>query len=635
MFQYHRLLHRHLPELANHLDELQVNPVGYFPRWLLSLFAATCPQPLLVRIWDVMFAEGAVETVMRVALAIMQRNQQAILAMSEMDTVLPLLLSRKIWDHYYAKSADELVKDFVGFSGSVTREVLKELEAKYKEAQDDDSNGEIVSATEVQSIAARFLGRLWSATSPSAKSSALSPGLPLATRRSSNFFARASKQSMTSSVMSNLTPSDSTASLASTALTEASSMTRRSSMSADVHSIKSGTDSASGLRIIVPSKESDEDKAIQDLLMALTEAQRQIDNMDRKIRKQEEDRKEDYRFIRPLLDRLKNSTPAPSPSPSPIHMSVTDAKQARRRTTVSGALLNGHGSDNAPIALPEDIINLVDNAAARFCMEPRHSRASSLFETKESLRQSLAQSRELLSERDGQLVQMSQQVKEEQEKTRLAHEALKETRHRLQETFTKNQTLERTIAELRQQTRRPSTARSDESSPPPLTRSNTTKSIESSSGLREFRLGRTDSTRSVKASSGPPPPRTSSLMGSHAQVLKQHAAPLSSSNMNSSNQMSSDNSKSTDELLNEILTARMSEAQARNELTDLQRKYDALRRSMQSAAAGGGGPPSIPSSTAGQQDRSAATASVSSGVAGFWGWGRRTASTSTAGADMR
>src|ERR1051326_7036814 len=110
MYQYHRLLHRHLPELAKHLDDLQVNPVGYFPKWLLSLFAASCPQPLLVRIWDVMFAEGAVETVMRVGLAIMQRNQQSLMALAELDQVLPILLSRKMWDPYYPTKGDELVR---------------------------------------------------------------------------------------------------------------------------------------------------------------------------------------------------------------------------------------------------------------------------------------------------------------------------------------------------------------------------------------------------------------------------------------------------------------------------------------------------------------------------------------------
>lgn len=50
------------------------------------------------------FAEGASETIMRVALSLMRRNQPRILAQTEMGDVLQLLLSRSLWDAYHVRS---------------------------------------------------------------------------------------------------------------------------------------------------------------------------------------------------------------------------------------------------------------------------------------------------------------------------------------------------------------------------------------------------------------------------------------------------------------------------------------------------------------------------------------------------
>src|ERR1700712_2954045 len=115
--QFKELLKQHLPILSAHLDILQIEP-AYVSQWFLSFFAVTCPLPLLFRIYDVIFAEGASETIMRVALSIMQRNEKKILGYAEFEDVMQLLLSRQLWDVYGLSpaSADEFVQDFVGFT---------------------------------------------------------------------------------------------------------------------------------------------------------------------------------------------------------------------------------------------------------------------------------------------------------------------------------------------------------------------------------------------------------------------------------------------------------------------------------------------------------------------------------------
>ena len=53
---------------------------------------------MLLRIYDVIFLEGAVETLMRVALSLMGRNEKKIISFTEFEDVLQFLLSRSMWD---------------------------------------------------------------------------------------------------------------------------------------------------------------------------------------------------------------------------------------------------------------------------------------------------------------------------------------------------------------------------------------------------------------------------------------------------------------------------------------------------------------------------------------------------------
>ena len=63
------------PRTVPNISQTWVVEPAYLSQWFLSCFAVTCPLPMLFRIYDVIFAEGANETVMRVALALVQAKR--------------------------------------------------------------------------------------------------------------------------------------------------------------------------------------------------------------------------------------------------------------------------------------------------------------------------------------------------------------------------------------------------------------------------------------------------------------------------------------------------------------------------------------------------------------------------------
>jgi Rab-GTPase-TBC domain len=97
IYQFQNLLSRHSPSLYAHLESLHIEPL-YVSQWFLSFFAVTCPLPMLLRIYDVLLLEGACETLMRVALSLVRRNEKKIMECTEFEDAMQLLLSRSLWD---------------------------------------------------------------------------------------------------------------------------------------------------------------------------------------------------------------------------------------------------------------------------------------------------------------------------------------------------------------------------------------------------------------------------------------------------------------------------------------------------------------------------------------------------------
>ncbi len=298
IYQFKELLKRHLTKLSKHLDHLQIE-ASYVSQWFLSFFAVTCPLPMLFRIYDVIFAEGASETIMRVALSVMRKNEEKILACTEFEDVMQLLLSRGLWDCYHM-DADEFVNDFVSLTGIVTNEVLQKLESQCKESrQSSKIEG---PQSDILSAGSRFLGRIWNSGS---KSTQLNPAALAPLKKPASFMRRSgSKQSMASTLNSVEGSTDSMISVATTAATEPS---RKSS--------NSDNSSVCAPGAVFPHVVSNQKamsntnknlhSQIEDLLTALNEMQRDRSILMNQLQKVREDRDEDRHAVCGLIDVLK------------------------------------------------------------------------------------------------------------------------------------------------------------------------------------------------------------------------------------------------------------------------------------------------------------------------------------------
>ncbi|KAJ5651707.1 hypothetical protein N7507_009133 [Penicillium longicatenatum] len=310
VYQFQNLLARHRPTLFEHLESLNVEPV-YVSQWFLSFFAVACPLPMLLRIYDVIFLEGACETLMRVALSLMQRNEKRILACAEFEDVMQLLLSRSLWDTY-AFNADDLVNDFVSLTSLVTKESLQALEASYNQSQGVPTG---ISFPQMQAAASRFLGRLWAGSNNHNSVKSLNPN-PGASRPTSSIRRSTSKQSLTSTLNSVETTSD-----ASTAPTELSAGTNVDSHKSRIKSNMS-----------VNQKDRDLHTQIEDLLMALGDLQHQHADLSLELQQEREEREEDHALAKEMLNYLQDlpeeSRPAELVSKAQARYASSEPKHA-------------------------------------------------------------------------------------------------------------------------------------------------------------------------------------------------------------------------------------------------------------------------------------------------------------------
>lgn len=385
IYQFQQLLARHLPTVSAHLNALRIEPL-YVSQWFLSFFAVTCPLPMLLRIYDIILSEGATETLMRVALSLMRRNEKKILAGNEED-VMSLLVSRSLWDTY-ACHADDLVADFVSLTGLVTRESLQALETSFKEAPDGFSTG-------IAAAASRLLGRFWAGSHVTCKSVTLSPGNSYGTSRPASFIRRKpSKQSMASTLNS----LESTASETSTVPTEASSTSKSSG---DASSIKT----ANTVSPTTQSQDGDLHSQIEDLLMALRDLQREQAVLARDLQKEREEREEDRELARELLS----------------HISGQKSEEASKQT--------------------------IAKAEERFSSQ--ESRRISILQSKHQLRDDVALWKEKHKVEAARCQDLTRRLDEHDQEHSQLKDELRDARSRLQDGHRDKQRLERTVQDLR------------------------------------------------------------------------------------------------------------------------------------------------------------------------------------------
>ena len=563
IFQFSTLLKQHHPELSEHLSSLGVEP-AYLSQWFLSCFAVTCPLPMLFRIYDVIFAEGANETVMRVALALFRRNEAKMLASYEFEDIMQLLLGRALWD-CYGCNADELVDDFTSLGNIITHQRLAELEKEF-ESKDGEAVGQSAGfLPDVQAAASRFLGRLWAPTHshtpskgapttlspPSAEKEGYSGSL---LGRPGSFLRRTvSKTSINTTIEvngSDGSTSSGSASIASTAPTdpEVHDDTSRESH-ADSLSMKSKADSLrtvsmstnqAQLSMTTGANEQQElHTQIEDLLMALSEMQREHAQLAAMLQKEREERNDDHRIVRQLVGKLskggeddgtqkkiRRSMPPPSRRTEPGEKTKTADKRktlparpkAQAKETSKNIATKAEPTDDSGIDSLLQAVQLRLESNARF---------SASFETKAQLRSTLARTREQLATAETQMKDLSKRV-EIAEPGLVSYQAeceslrseVDELRDRVNEEFKAKQKLELTIQNMEVQMRMEAKAvekkqrtgwmaRAESSGEVP-----TLSKLESASrsrggsvssapgnpgGLRELKLGRRDSAGSVQS----------------------------------------------------------------------------------------------------------------------------------------
>ncbi|OMP87742.1 Ecotropic viral integration site 5 protein-like protein [Diplodia seriata] len=659
IYQFRRLMMQHIPELYAHLETMNIE-AAYLSQWFLSFFAVTCPLPMLFRIYDVIFAEGASETIMRVALAIMRKNESRLLAFTEFEDVIQLLLSRSLWDPYGCnqQSADDLVNDFCSFTSVVTREHLQALESSFRA----ESSDETVSRgffPEVQNAAQRFLGRIWGPDKRNTTAT-LSPPADKPSRPVSFMKRTASKQSIASTLNSVEAASDSTGRSHNSTATAMTELTNRES-TADAMSVKS-MKTGNVRNTMMSHHDRDLHSQIEDLLTALSEMQREHANLAAQLQKEREDRREDHRVVRGLVERVKQDKGI-----------TTTTKAQRRRTSPLNSiddLKNKRMSTPPSLTSNEDFQGLVEKIETRFPAKAQHSRNSSVFETKQYLRESLARSKEQLHLETTRSQSLSRQLLDAETETSSLRNQLDETRQRLQASMIEKQRFERHIQELKlenQKARKASTWSGSESDVPSLTRSDTADSISSSNsnkGLREFKLGRSNTMRTPQktrnsfgriaptpcntSASAPVPSQRSStphttsaspMFAKRSSSLSAHAALTSSPQPDPA---------SDDALLLELVNAKTAEAVARQELEELRARFESMRKMLgvatpsassgtssgltpQKSATSDGGFFTSSSKPPGSSHSTASTnGGGGGGGGGFWGWGKRSVSTTAA-----
>ncbi|KAI0147606.1 rab-GTPase-TBC domain-containing protein [Xylariaceae sp. FL1272] len=591
IYQFRELLRLELPALSGHLDDLQVDP-AYVSQWFLSFFAVTCPLPMLFRIYDVIFAEGASETIMRVALSLMHKNESRILACTELEDVMQLLLSRGLWDCYHY-NADEFVHDFVRLSGVVSRERLAQLEQRYREEKIANANA--ARTADVTTAASRFLDRLWPTGGSSPKSGTLSPGFTAPLRPLSMLRRSPSKQSLASTLNS---MEASSASVLSTGSTDATTISRDSS-TADDASIRESTPVAPKSNTYHHAGDKNLHSQIEDLLTALSELQRNHSLLATQLQKEREERDEDRRTVNSLLEKLQSTTKHPS----------TDEEQAEKVEEKESKTRDSAASSDGRLS------QLVSSVQERFG-DKANKRTSTSLQTKAQLRDELARTKEHLAIETSKTHEYNRKVEELAQEANSVREQLRESHTHVRSLHQDKQRLEKQIHALRVRASAETPGTTAESGnwfgSTNLSTSNA-GTAGNNGGLRELKLGRSKSTPNTQLAYGQ---RSSSIIRTQAEPVP---------------------SNDQDALVAELVQAKTAEAIARQEADEYKQKLETLRKACGLApgetpgAVNGSGVMGLFSLTRTETSSSAKSAPTSvtpattpsaNNSGGFWGWRR-------------
>ncbi|KAJ2450395.1 hypothetical protein EV183_004312 [Coemansia sp. RSA 2336] len=164
-----------VPDLMAHLEQLGVLPAMYVPSWFLSLFAYTMPLSFVLRAMDVIMAERAPETIMRIGIALLQRNADKLLAQKDFESAMSVLNSGLYSDDCSRDRPGFVLQEAARLGAVVTAARLDELETSYwREQGVERRSGQQPRAEQPSTHAAvvKFLGWPWSKDSAAARQGA-------------------------------------------------------------------------------------------------------------------------------------------------------------------------------------------------------------------------------------------------------------------------------------------------------------------------------------------------------------------------------------------------------------------------------------------------------------------------------
>lgn len=125
LYQFSRLLEDFEPAVYCHLNRRGVQPQLYATQWFLTLFAYRFPLQLVLRIYDLIIAEGLEGAILKFGIVLMQKNAVKLLEMRDMAE-LTTFLKERLFDVYIDKTPNAtsvLESGFFGSAGGIDKEV--------------------------------------------------------------------------------------------------------------------------------------------------------------------------------------------------------------------------------------------------------------------------------------------------------------------------------------------------------------------------------------------------------------------------------------------------------------------------------------------------------------------------------
>ncbi|CAO3620112.1 unnamed protein product [Cunninghamella echinulata] len=153
LYQFSCLLKEFLPKLSAHFEHHSIHAAMYASQWFLTLFAYAFPMDLVTRIYDIIFLEGAAETIMRVAIAMLQRSEHIILQEQEFEHLLDCVTTRKLCAPYN-ENWSLVIQETMSLSNVITKEKLNHLTDQYNQQGQQEKK-------KTEQVLASRLGNFW------------------------------------------------------------------------------------------------------------------------------------------------------------------------------------------------------------------------------------------------------------------------------------------------------------------------------------------------------------------------------------------------------------------------------------------------------------------------------------------